>query len=55
MGYARKHNVTRLIVGKPTHSRLRDRLRGSILDEVVRESGGIDVHVIAGDLTLDAE
>ncbi|MDI1445907.1 sensor histidine kinase KdpD [Polyangium sp. 6x1] len=46
--YARKHNVTRIIIGKPTHSRLRDRLRGSLLDEVVRGSGDVDVHVISG-------
>lgn len=49
LDYARRQNVTRLIVGKPTHSRLRDRLRGSLLDEVVRGSGDIDVHVISGD------
>ncbi|MFT3925657.1 MAG: sensor histidine kinase KdpD [Myxococcales bacterium] len=47
--YARKHNVTRIILGKPTHPRLRDRLRGSLVDSVVRGSGGIDVHVISGD------
>ena len=47
--YARKHNVTRIIIGKPTHSRLRDLLHGSVLDEVVRGSGDIDVHVITGD------
>ncbi|MBK8014618.1 MAG: sensor histidine kinase KdpD [Deltaproteobacteria bacterium] len=52
--YARKHNVTRLIIGKPTHSRLRDRLRGSLLDDVVRGSGDIDVHVISGDSTGEA-
>jgi two-component system sensor histidine kinase KdpD len=49
LDYARKHNVTRIILGKPTHSRLRDRLRGSLVDDVVRGSGGIDVHVISGD------
>jgi two-component system, OmpR family, sensor histidine kinase KdpD len=49
LAYARKHNVTRLVIGKPTHSRLRDRLRGSLLDAVVRGSGDIDVHVINGD------
>ena len=48
LSYARKHNVTRIILGKPTHSRLRDRLRGSLLNEVVRGSGDIDVHVISG-------
>ncbi|MGC4068915.1 MAG: sensor histidine kinase KdpD [Polyangiaceae bacterium] len=49
LGYSRRYNVSRLIIGKPTHSRLRDRLRGSLLDEVVRGSGDLDVHVISGD------
>jgi two-component system sensor histidine kinase KdpD len=49
--YAQKHNVTRLIIGKPTHPRFWDRVRGSLLDEVVRGSGDIDVHVISGDST----
>lgn len=49
LAYARRHNVTRIIIGKPTHSRLRDVLQGSLLEEIVRGSGGIDVHVIAGD------
>jgi two-component system sensor histidine kinase KdpD len=48
LAYARRHNVTRIVIGKPTHSRLRDRLRGSLLDEVVRGSGGIDLQVISG-------
>jgi len=49
LAYARKHNVTRIVIGKPTHSHVRDLLRGSLLDEVVRGSGDIDVHVIRGD------
>lgn len=52
--YARKHNVTRLIVGKPTHSRLWDRVRGSLLDEIVRGSGDIEVQVISGDSSVEA-
>ncbi|HSN13787.1 MAG TPA: DUF4118 domain-containing protein [Anaeromyxobacteraceae bacterium] len=51
--YARRQNVTRILVGKPTHSRLRDRVRGSLLDEVVRGSGEIEVHVI-GDAEREA-
>ena len=51
--YARKHNVTRIIVGKPTHSRFRDRLRGSLVDDIVRGSGAIDVHVTGGDAAGD--
>jgi len=50
---ARRHNVTKLIIGKPTHSRFRDRLRGSLLSEIVRGSGEIDVHVISGDPARD--
>ena len=47
--HARQHSVTRIVIGKPTHSRWRDRLRGSLLDEVVRGSGEIEVQVTAGD------
>ncbi|MBK7581610.1 MAG: sensor histidine kinase KdpD [Myxococcales bacterium] len=55
LDYARKNNITRLIIGKPTHSRFWDRVRGSLLDEVVRGSGEIDVHVIGGDNTNEAQ
>ncbi|MBP9113893.1 MAG: sensor histidine kinase KdpD, partial [Polyangiaceae bacterium] len=51
LAYARKENITRIVVGKPTHSRLRDRLRGSLLDDIVRGSGDMDVLVIRGDDT----
>jgi two-component system sensor histidine kinase KdpD len=46
--YARKRNVTKIVVGKPTHARWRDVLRPSFLDQVVRESREIDVYVISG-------
>ena len=54
VAYARRHNVTRFVIGKPTHSRWRDLLRGSLLDAVVRGSGDIDVHVISGE-TMEIE
>lgn len=47
--YAREHNVTRIVVGKPTHSRWRDRFRGSLVTQLVRGSGDIEVHFISGD------
>ena len=53
--YARKHNVTRIVIGKPTHPRWRDWLHGSLLEEVVRGSGDIDVHVISGDTEAQSE
>lgn len=54
LAYARTHNVTRIVIGKPTHARLRDWLHGSLLDAVVRASGDIDVHVISGDVASDS-
>jgi len=48
--YARSRNVSRIIIGKPTHSRWKDKLFGSPLDEIVRGSGDIDVYAISGDL-----
>ncbi|HEU4643868.1 MAG TPA: sensor histidine kinase KdpD [Gemmatimonadaceae bacterium] len=49
LGYARTHNVTKIVVGKPTHSRWRDLLGLSFHDDIVRGSGGIDVYVITGE------
>lgn len=49
LSYARSRNVTRIIIGKPTHPRWKDRVFGSVLDEVVRGSGEIDVYVITGE------
>jgi two-component system sensor histidine kinase KdpD len=46
--FARKRNVTTIVVGKPTHPRWRDMVRQSFLDEVVRSSGEIDVFAISG-------
>ena len=46
---ARQRNVTRIVVGKPTHSTWRDRARGSFVESLVRLSGDIDIHVIRGD------
>jgi two-component system sensor histidine kinase KdpD len=47
--YARSRNVSRIIIGKPTHARWKDKLFGSPLDDIVRSSGDIDVYVISGD------
>lgn len=49
LDFARKHNVTRILVGKPRHGRWRDLLRGSVLDALVRKSGDIDIQVLGGE------
>jgi len=48
--YARSRNVSKIIIGKPTHPRWKDKLFGSPLDEIVRGSGDLDVYVISGDV-----
>ncbi|MDB4938511.1 MAG: Osmosensitive channel histidine kinase KdpD [Labilithrix sp.] len=48
VAYARKRNVTKIVVGKPTHPRWRNVLRTSFLDDIVRHSHEIDVYVISG-------
>ncbi|HEV2671716.1 MAG TPA: sensor histidine kinase KdpD [Gemmatimonadales bacterium] len=50
LAYAREHNVTKILVGKPTHPRWRDRVFGSVHDQLVRGSGHIDVYVITGEI-----
>ncbi|HEY2289887.1 MAG TPA: DUF4118 domain-containing protein [Thermoanaerobaculia bacterium] len=47
--YARRRNVSKIVVGKPTRARWRDYLFGSVRDQLERESGDIDVYVIAGE------
>ncbi len=50
LAYARAHNATKIVVGKPTHAAWRDKLFGSMLDQLVRGSGDLDVYVITGDV-----
>jgi two-component system sensor histidine kinase KdpD len=46
--YARANNVTQIVVGKTTRSRWFEILYGSVVHDLVRKSGNISVHVIAG-------
>jgi two-component system sensor histidine kinase KdpD len=47
VGYARKHNVTKIIVGKPLRPHWYELLRGSPVDQIIRESRHIDVYIIS--------
>jgi two-component system sensor histidine kinase KdpD len=53
--FARERNITKIIVGKPVVARWRDRFRGSLVDQIVRQSGDIDVYVTAGDPAPDEQ
>ena len=48
LAYARAHNVTRIIMGKTRRPRWRELLQGSLLDALVRGSGGVEVVAITG-------
>ncbi|MBI2893000.1 MAG: sensor histidine kinase KdpD [Deltaproteobacteria bacterium] len=48
LAVARERKVSLIVVGKPTHPRWRERLRGSLVDEIVHGSQGIDVIVTTG-------
>jgi two-component system, OmpR family, sensor histidine kinase KdpD len=49
VAYARQRNASKIVVGKPLKPRWRERLFGSVVDEMVRASGVIDVYVLSGD------
>lgn len=43
---ARRNNVTAIVIGKPRQSRLWELLHGSVVDRLIRQSGGINIYVI---------
>lgn len=45
--YARSHNITKIIAGRPLRPRWRDLLQGSLTDQLIRASGMIDVYVVS--------
>ncbi len=49
LNFARANNVTQIVIGKSNRSWWFELVRGSIVHDLVRRSGNISVHVIAGD------
>jgi two-component system sensor histidine kinase KdpD len=47
--YALANNITQIIIGKSTRSRVFEIVNGSVVHDLVRKAGNISVHVIAGD------
>lgn len=54
LAFATTRNVTKIVIGKPEMPRWREWLRGSIVDDLIRGSGEIDVHVVKGDAEVSA-
>ncbi len=48
LSFARKHNITQIIIGKPLKPFFREWLHGSVVDRMIKGSEGISVHVISG-------
>jgi two-component system, OmpR family, sensor histidine kinase KdpD len=44
--YARSHNVTKIIIGKSRRSHWYELVRGSVADQLIRQSGQIDVYFV---------
>jgi len=55
VAYAQTQNVTKIVVGKPVRPRWRERLFGSLVDDLVRQSGEIDIYVIRGEPEEDED
>jgi two-component system sensor histidine kinase KdpD len=49
IAYARANNITKLIVGKPKRTRLQEWISGSIVNDLARKCGEIDLYVISGE------
>jgi two-component system sensor histidine kinase KdpD len=49
VNFAQGNNVTQIVIGKSTRSLWFEMIRGSVVHDLVRRSGNITVHVIAGD------
>jgi two-component system sensor histidine kinase KdpD len=47
VGLARTENATQLVLGASLRSRVSELVRGSVINEVIRQSGQIDVHVVS--------
>src|SRR5256712_5122755 len=47
--YARTRNVSKIVIGKPKRARWREVVFGSVVEELIKHSGDIDVYVISGD------
>ena len=50
LAYAHRHNITKLIIGRSPQPRWIDLVRGSIVDQLLRQSGNIDVYVISSEV-----
>ncbi|NTU86097.1 MAG: sensor histidine kinase KdpD, partial [Chloroflexales bacterium] len=49
LAYARTRNISKIVIGKPERPRWQDLVFGSVVSDLLRTSGVIDVSVLSGD------
>ncbi|MDD2582875.1 MAG: sensor histidine kinase KdpD [Desulfuromonadaceae bacterium] len=49
MEYTARHNITKIVVGKPNKPRWREILHTPVVDHIIRRSGAVDVVVVSFD------
>jgi two-component system sensor histidine kinase KdpD len=52
ISFAHEHNITKIIAGKPLRPRWYEIIRGTVIDQIIRSSGKIDVYVISEEPAL---
>lgn len=48
--YARRHNITKIVIGKPLRPQISEYFRGSVIDQLIRQSGNIDLYVVNNEM-----
>lgn len=49
LAFARTSNVSKIVAGKPIRGGWIERVRGSVVDDLIRKSGTIDVYIVTGE------
>jgi two-component system sensor histidine kinase KdpD len=48
--FAKSHNISKIVAGKPLRPRWQEVWRGSVVDQIIRQSGDLDIYVISSAL-----
>jgi len=55
INFARSNHVASIVLGHPTHGRLRELLHGSVTNRLIRKLPGIDVHLVGDPSAAEPE
>jgi two-component system sensor histidine kinase KdpD len=55
MEYASRHNITKIVMGKPNKPRWREILNPPVVDRIIRRSGAVDVVIVSFEQDISAE